>query len=42
MNITDRSPMPPFTMEGAIERVSLAEDAWNSRDPAQIVLTYTA
>ncbi|MFL6306969.1 MAG: DUF1348 family protein [Candidatus Sulfotelmatobacter sp.] len=28
-----RPPLPPFTRESAIQRVRLAEDAWNSRDP---------
>lgn len=36
-----RPPLPPFTRESAIEKVRLAEDAWNSRDPARIVLAYS-
>ena len=32
---------PPFTLESAIRKVRLAEDAWNSRDPAQVVLAYS-
>ncbi|MDU3788191.1 MAG: DUF1348 family protein, partial [Serratia marcescens] len=28
-----KPPLPPFTRESAIEKVRLAEDAWNSRDP---------
>jgi nuclear transport factor 2 (NTF2) superfamily protein len=36
-----RPPLPPFTEESAIEKVRAAEDAWNSRDPARVVLAYT-
>jgi nuclear transport factor 2 (NTF2) superfamily protein len=32
---------PPFTLESATRKVRLAEDAWNSRDPARVVLAYT-
>jgi len=38
---TTRPPLPPFTRETAIEKVRLAEDAWNSRDPERISLAYT-
>jgi nuclear transport factor 2 (NTF2) superfamily protein len=31
--MTTRSPLPPFTHESAIQKVRLAEDSWNSRDP---------
>jgi hypothetical protein len=34
-------PLPPFTQESAIEKVPLAEDGWNSRDPAKLALAYT-
>jgi uncharacterized protein len=34
-------PVPPFTQETAIEKVRLAEDAWNSRDPQRVALAYT-
>jgi nuclear transport factor 2 (NTF2) superfamily protein len=37
-----RPPLPPFTEATAIEKVRLAEDGWNSRDPARVVLAYTA
>ena len=37
-----RPPLPPFTLETAIQKVRLAEDAWNSRDPARVALAYTA
>jgi nuclear transport factor 2 (NTF2) superfamily protein len=33
---TQRPPLPPFTREAAIEKVRLAEDAWNSRDPEKV------
>ena len=36
-----RPPLPPFTLETAIQKVRLAEDAWNSRDPARVVLAYS-
>ncbi|WP_026440114.1 nuclear transport factor 2 family protein [Acidocella facilis] len=32
---------PPFTLETAIAKVRLAEDGWNSRDPARVSLVYT-
>jgi nuclear transport factor 2 (NTF2) superfamily protein len=36
-----RPPLPPFTRANAIEKVRLAEDNWNSRDPARVALGYT-
>jgi nuclear transport factor 2 (NTF2) superfamily protein len=36
-----RPPVPPFTQESAIQKVRLAEDAWNSRDPEKVALAYT-
>ncbi len=36
-----RPPLPPFSRESAIEKVRLAEDGWNSRDPARVSLAYT-
>ncbi len=38
----DRPPLPPFTHEDAVRKVRLAEDAWNSRDPARVALAYTS
>jgi uncharacterized protein len=35
-----RSPLPPFTRESAIQKVRLAEDGWNTRDPAKVALAY--
>ena len=37
----DRPPLPPFTRETAALKVRLAEDGWNSRDPARVALAYT-
>src|SRR3954471_17130048 len=34
-------PAPPFTLESATQKVRMAEDAWNSRDPARVALVYT-
>lgn len=34
-------PLPPFTMETALQKVQLAEDAWNSKDPDTVCLAYT-
>jgi uncharacterized protein len=36
-----RPPFPPFTRESAIEKVRLAEDSWNSRNPERVALGYT-
>jgi nuclear transport factor 2 (NTF2) superfamily protein len=36
-----RPPLPPFTRETAIQKVRLAEDAWNTRDPEKVALAYT-
>jgi nuclear transport factor 2 (NTF2) superfamily protein len=35
-------PLPPFTVESAMQKVKLAEDAWNSKDPQRVSLAYTA
>ncbi|MFC4762600.1 nuclear transport factor 2 family protein [Dyella koreensis] len=36
-----RQPVPPFTAETAAQKVRLAEDAWNSRDPERVSLAYS-
>lgn len=36
-----RPPFPPFTEETARQKVRMAEDAWNSRDPVRVSLAYT-
>lgn len=41
MNIESRPPLPPFDAESATQKVRLAEDAWNSRDPKRVSLAYT-
>lgn len=33
-------PLPPFTAETAAQKTRLAEDAWNTRDPAHVALAY--
>lgn len=37
-----RSPIPPFTKETATEKVRLAEDGWNSRDPEKVSMAYSS
>ncbi|MBY0572143.1 MAG: nuclear transport factor 2 family protein [Undibacterium sp.] len=39
---TPRPPLPPFTLATAIQKVRIAEDAWNARDPHKIAMAYTA
>ena len=36
-----RPPLPPFTRETALQKVRMAEDGWNSRDPQRVALAYT-
>lgn len=36
-----RPPLPPFTEETAKQKIRMAEDAWNNRDPAKVALAYT-
>lgn len=36
-----RPPLPPFTLDSARQKVRLAEDAWNTRDPDRVVGVYT-
>jgi nuclear transport factor 2 (NTF2) superfamily protein len=36
-----RPPLPPFTRDSAIQKIRMAEDGWNSRDPAKVALAYT-
>jgi len=40
-SIEQRPPLPPFTRETAIQKVRLAEDAWNTRDPSRVASAYT-
>ena len=36
-----RPPLPPFDRESAVQKVRMAEDAWNTRDPERVSLAYT-
>jgi nuclear transport factor 2 (NTF2) superfamily protein len=38
---TARPPLPPFTAETAAQKVRMAEDGWNSKEPARVALAYT-
>lgn len=37
----NKPPLPPFTFETATQKVRMAEDGWNSRDPQRVSLVYT-
>jgi uncharacterized protein len=39
--MTDRPPLPPFTLDTALRKVRAAEDAWNTRDPHRVSLAYS-
>jgi nuclear transport factor 2 (NTF2) superfamily protein len=39
--VSQRPPLPPFTLETAVLKARLAEDAWNTRDPERVALAYT-
>lgn len=42
MNTTEqRHPLPPFNLETAMQKVQMAEDAWNSKNPERVSLAYT-
>ncbi len=36
-----RPPLPPFDLDAAVKKVRMAENAWNSHDPAKVSLVYT-
>jgi nuclear transport factor 2 (NTF2) superfamily protein len=36
-----RQPLPPFNRDSAVQKVRMAEDAWNSRNPSRVSLAYT-
>ncbi len=38
---TKKLPLPPFTMETALEKVQIAENAWNTKDPDKLCLTFS-
>ena len=39
--MSSRPPLPPFSLETAAQKVRMAEDAWNTRDPERVALAYT-
>ena len=39
--MTNKPPLPPFNKDSAIQKIRMAEDAWNTRDPDKIVQVYT-
>jgi nuclear transport factor 2 (NTF2) superfamily protein len=39
--MSQRPPLPPFTLETAKKKVQAAEDAWNTRDPEKVSLAYS-
>ncbi|WP_299423958.1 nuclear transport factor 2 family protein [uncultured Shimia sp.] len=39
--MTTRPPLPPFSREDALQKVRLAEDGWNTRNPEKVSLAYT-
>ena len=39
--MNSKTPLPPFTPETAAQKVRMAEDAWNTRDPNRVALVYT-
>ena len=39
--MSNRPPLPPFDRDGAILKVRMAEDGWNSRQPEKVALAYT-
>ena len=41
MTPESRPPLPPFTLETAMQKGRFAEDAWNSRDPVRVARAYT-
>lgn len=41
MTTEKKPPFPPFTLETALQKIQMAEDAWNSKDPERVCLAYT-
>lgn len=39
--MTTRPPLPPFTHASATEKIRMAENGWNTRDPVRVALAYT-
>ncbi len=42
MSDESRPPFPPFTAETAAQKVRMAEDGWNGRNPDKVAMAYTA
>jgi uncharacterized protein len=40
LNLDSRPPLPPFSQETALQKVRMAEDAWNTRDPERVSRAY--
>ena len=36
-----KAPIPPFTLETAIQKIRMAENAWNSKDPKVVKMAYS-
>ena len=36
-----KQPLPPFSKQTALQKIQMAEDAWNSKDPERVALAYT-
>lgn len=41
IKMEQKLPLPPFTLETAIQKIQMAEDAWNSQDPERVSKAYT-
>jgi uncharacterized protein len=39
--VEQKPPFPPFTEETARQKIQMAEDAWNSKDPERVSMAYT-
>jgi uncharacterized protein len=37
-----KAPVPPFNLDTALQKVKMAEDAWNTKDPEKVCLAYTS
>lgn len=38
---TPKAPFPPFNKESSLQKIQMAEDAWNTKDPQKVALAYT-
>ena len=39
--LEQKLPLPPFNFESATQKVQMAEDAWNTKDPEKVSMAYT-